>query len=105
MHGDGLKKRIRPVVSGTQQMRVRPNLRVKRTASGIEDAHNQPTNIAETNGISKRQTGVRLVGIFPYNFIKSAETSPFDNFRCANLQNIFEARIEHLHPCQSKSTE
>src|SRR3977135_1753522 len=91
MHGHRLEKRIRPIVSRPQQMRIRPDFRIKRTTSSVEYTHNQPTPISEVNGISERQTGVRFVGILSHNnFVESRlKHPPFNDFNfIANLQNV-----------------
>src|ERR1700681_2304797 len=92
MHSHGLKKCIRPIVSRTEQMRISPHFRIKRTTTSVKYTHNQPTHIAEVNGISERQTDVRLVSIFPPNDFVEARLKhpPFNDFNfIANLQNVF----------------
>ena len=91
MHGYGLEINVRAIEGGPDQVRVAPDVRVKRAAAGVENAHNLPVHAAQADGIPKRQPGIRSVGILPHdNFVESRRKHPALNDLniSSNLQNI-----------------
>src|SRR5215467_510236 len=68
----GLKKGIRPVVSGGKQMRVSPNLRIKGAAARVKDSHYLPAHLAKSKAVAELQTGVCVSGILSHNHFGEA---------------------------------
>src|SRR5690348_14384842 len=89
--GSGLKKGVGPVVRGGKQMRVTPDFGIKSAAASVEDTHDLPAQLAEAEGVAKRQAGVRLVGDLPYNHFSKA------GLKHASLNNFYLlADLQHI---------
>src|SRR5690242_1446131 len=72
-------------------MRVTPDFGIKSAATSVEDAHDLPAQLAEADGVAKRQAGVGLIGVLPYNHLSKAglkRTSLNNFYLLANLKNI-----------------
>ena len=64
MSGNGLKKRIRPLISLGEQTRVGPNFRIEGTAAGVENSNDLPLHGAQPNGVVEGQAGIGGIRVF-----------------------------------------